>query len=115
LGTALYAPGREILTLMPGGHYDFATGDSIATAQVSGIVALLLAARHGLTADAAYKLLQSTSAHAGSGSTDFAAAAVGTVNACAAMTALLGRGTCTEPTVPVGGPAADLGHRLALH
>jgi len=23
---ALYAPGREILTLLPGGHYDFATG-----------------------------------------------------------------------------------------
>jgi hypothetical protein len=95
--TALYAPGRDILTLMPGGRYDFATGDSIATAQVSGVVALLLAARHGLTADAAYKLLQSTSAHRGSGSGDFAAAAVGAVDACAAMTALLGRGSCTEP------------------
>jgi subtilisin family serine protease len=114
LGTALYAPGREILTLMPGGRYDFATGDSIATAQVSGVVALLLAARHGLTADAAYKLLQTTSAHPGTGSSDVAAA-VGAVDACAAMTTLLGRGTCTEPTVPVGDPAADLAHRLALH
>jgi subtilisin family serine protease len=113
LGTALYAPGREILTLMPGGRYDFATGDSIATAQVSGIVALLLAARHGLTADAAYKLLLSTSAHPGSGSSDVAAAAVGAVDACAAMTALLGRGNCTEPTAT--GSAADLAHRLALH
>ncbi len=32
---ALYAPGREILTLLPGGHYDFASGDSISTAQVT--------------------------------------------------------------------------------
>src|SRR3984957_11063697 len=30
LGSMLYAPGREILTLLPGGHYDFASGDSIA-------------------------------------------------------------------------------------
>jgi hypothetical protein len=33
-GFPLYAPGREIMTLLPGGHYDFASGDSIATAQV---------------------------------------------------------------------------------
>jgi subtilisin family serine protease len=115
LDTALYAPGRDILTLMPGGHYDFATGDSIATAQVSGVVALLLAARHALTADAAYKLLQSTSAHPGNGSGDGDAAAAGAVDACAAMTALLGRGTCTEPTATAGGPADDRAHRLALH
>jgi hypothetical protein len=113
LDTALYAPGRDILTLMPGGRYDFATGDSIATAQVSGVVALLLAARHGLTADAAYKLLQSTSAHPGSGSSDLAAAVVGAVDACAAMTTLLGGEACKEPTAT--GPAADLAHRLALH
>src|SRR5882757_9921905 len=36
--TVLYAPGREILTLLPGGHYDFASGASIATAQVSGVI-----------------------------------------------------------------------------
>jgi subtilisin family serine protease len=111
--TALNAPGRDILTLMPGGRYDFATGDSIATAQVSGVVALLLAARHTLTADAAYKLLQSTSAHPASGSSDVAAAAAGAVDACAAITALLERGTCTEP--PATGPADDRAHRLALH
>ncbi|MGD0505759.1 MAG: S8 family serine peptidase [Steroidobacteraceae bacterium] len=111
--TALYAPGRDILTLMPGGRYDFATGDSIATAQVSGVVALLLAARHTLTADAAYKLLQSTSNHPASGSGIVAADSTGAVDACAAMTALLGRGTCTQPTAT--GPADDRAHRLALH
>ena len=39
----LLAPGRGILTLAPGGHYDFASGSSLATAEVTGIVALLLA------------------------------------------------------------------------
>jgi subtilisin family serine protease len=39
----LLAPGYGILTLVPGGHYDFASGSSLATAEVTGIVALLLA------------------------------------------------------------------------
>ncbi len=33
----LLAPGNEILTLMPDGHYDFASGSSLATAHVTGI------------------------------------------------------------------------------
>nr|WP_315425677.1 S8 family serine peptidase [uncultured Albidiferax sp.] len=40
---ALFAPGRDILTLEPGGRYDFATGSSMAAAHVSGMVALLWA------------------------------------------------------------------------
>jgi len=39
----LPAPGHDVLTLMPGGHYDFASGSSLATAHVSGAIALLLA------------------------------------------------------------------------
>jgi subtilisin family serine protease len=39
----LLAPGHGILTLVPGGRYDFASGSSLATAEVTGIVALLLA------------------------------------------------------------------------
>jgi Subtilase family len=112
--TALYAPGRDILTLMPGGHYDFATGDSIATAQVTGIVALLLATHHALTAAATYKLLQDTSAPPRTGSGNLANAA-GAVDACAAVTALLGRGTCTQPTGTGGGAPDDRNHHLALH
>ena len=41
--TALHAPGREVLTLTPQGHYDFQSGSSLAVAGVSGIVALLRA------------------------------------------------------------------------
>jgi hypothetical protein len=112
--TAVYAPGRDILTLMPGGRYDFATGDSIATAQVTGVVALLLATRPALTASAAYKLLQDTSTPPGFGSGDIATTAR-SVDACAAVTVLVGRGTCTQPTGTAGGPPDQRAHRLALH
>jgi subtilisin family serine protease len=54
--TVLRAPGKEILTLAPAGGYDFATGSSLAVANVSGIVALLRARRH-LTSVAAHALL----------------------------------------------------------
>lgn len=37
----LAAPGRRILTLTPGGGYDYASGSSLATAHVSGAAALL--------------------------------------------------------------------------
>jgi subtilisin family serine protease len=99
----VFAPGREILTLLPGGHYDFASGDSIATAQVSGVVALLLARNPGLTAGDAYGLLRNTSSSSADGTL---------VDACAALVSLMGKGSC--------GPAADTRHavaeqHLALH
>ena len=97
---AVYAPGNDILTLMPGGHYDFASGDSIATAQVTGVVALLLAKNHALTASAASKLLRDTSVRA-EGGADVAVH----VDACVAVVTLVGRGSCT----------ADQSARVALH
>jgi Subtilase family len=109
LGTALYAPGREILTLLPGGHYDFATGDSIATAEVSGVLALLLAKNAGLTAADAYRLLRDTSSHAGGlgGGTR--------VDACAAVVTLVGHGICNPMTDTGHRIADDLGQSVALH
>jgi hypothetical protein len=85
----LYAPGHEILTLLPGSHYDFASGDSIATAEVTGVVSLLLAKDHGLSAAATYDLLRRSSAHPGTaGDGEY-------VDACAAVIALMGHGSCT--------------------
>jgi subtilisin family serine protease len=98
LASVLYAPGREILTLLPGGHYDFASGDSISTAQVTGVVALLLSKDRRMSGTVAYQLLRGTSSHSGT--------AVGEsehVDACAAVVTLVGRGTCNTP---------DAGHRL---
>jgi subtilisin family serine protease len=89
LATALYAPGREILTLLPGGRYDFASGDSISTAQVTGVVALLLAKNPGLSPDAAYRILRDTSSRS-----DVDVGDNDHVNACAAVVSLMGRGSC---------------------
>lgn len=93
IASALYAPGREILTLLPNGHYDFATGDSIATAQVTGIVALLLAKNEALSPAAAYKLLRDTTTPMSADGDDS-----GHVDACAAVVALVARGSCTPST-----------------
>jgi subtilisin family serine protease len=107
-GAAVYAPGKDILTLMPGGHYDFASGDSIATAQVSGVVALLLAKDRNLTAAATSKLLRDTSVRA-------EASGDGTVHvdACAAVVALVGRGSC-PPDARIEAKI-DPTARVALH
>jgi subtilisin family serine protease len=88
---AVSAPGREILTLLPGGHYDFASGVSIATAQVSGVVALMLAKNPSLGAAAAARLLRDTS------STGGAESARG-VDACAALVMLSHQGSCRART-----------------
>lgn len=41
---ALPAPGRHVLTLRPEGDYDFESGSSVAAAELTGIVALLMSA-----------------------------------------------------------------------
>ncbi len=103
-GSPLHAPGQEILTLLPGGHYDFASGVSLATAQVTGAIALLLASNPHLTAAAAYQVLRETSvAVAAAGP---AAGGDATIDACAAVAAVAGRGNCREEA------AAD---RVAMH
>jgi hypothetical protein len=108
IDTVLYAPGREILTLLPGARYDFASGASIATAQVSGVVALMLAKNPGLSATSAYRLLRDTSSPL--------KAVDGTikgVDACAAVVTLVGRGSCHGREAD-GSPDSS-GNRVALH
>jgi hypothetical protein len=97
----VYAPSREILTLLPGGHYDFASGVSIATAQVSGVVALLLAKNSALSASDALRLLRDTSRRPAGGDGLL-------VDACAAVISLIGRGACA-PTTDAGGPLHSAG------
>lgn len=80
----LRAPGREVVTLVPGGHYDFVSGPSVATAHVSGAIALLLARRANLDRDTVYRLLERSGSQ---------------INACVALT-LLAPGpaaTCATP------------------
>lgn len=56
---ALSAPGADILTTGPRGTYDFFSGSSLAAAHVSGVAALLLEHRPGLTTAELRRLLAS--------------------------------------------------------
>jgi len=76
--SVIYAPGHDVLTLTPGGHYDFLSGSSISTACVSGIAALMLAVDRHLDAEHVYAALKASS---GAGPTRM-------VNACNALAAV---------------------------
>lgn len=78
-GEVVHAPGRDVLTLTPGGHYDFLSGSSFSTAYVSGIAALLLAVNPDL--DTAH-ILAALKGSAAEGS------AKQIVNACNALAAV---------------------------
>jgi subtilisin family serine protease len=49
LAQLISAPGDKVLTTLPHGTYDFISGSSIAAAEVSGIIALLLEIKPDLT------------------------------------------------------------------
>ncbi len=76
----LLAPGHDVLTLVPGGHYDFASGSSLAAAEVSGIVALMLSERPHLTANEVRSLLLRSSHRV-----QTPAGEIHVVDACAAL------------------------------
>jgi subtilisin family serine protease len=79
------APSVHVLTLRPRAQYDFVSGTSAATAEVTGVVALLLASDPHLNATAIQKLLKRT---AGSGSQANPAEALSTANSVDASAAL---------------------------
>jgi subtilisin family serine protease len=77
------APGDDILVPVPRGGYDYASGSSLSAAQVSGIVALLVASRPGLTSNEVSKLLLDSRPTAGT-----------SVNACRALAQLMQKSGC---------------------
>jgi subtilisin family serine protease len=85
----LLAPGHGILTLVPGGHYDFASGSSLATAEVTGIVALILADGRRMPAAKIEQILTRSSRQLTT-----PAGVVTSVNACAALADALDRADC---------------------
>lgn len=84
----LFAPGSEVLTLLPEGRYDFLSGSSFAAASVSATIALLRSKDKDLTADLARKLLSTTATTLSDSAPS--------INACAALTKLLGQGDCRQ-------------------
>jgi hypothetical protein len=53
----LRAPAEHVLTLRPGGEYDFVSGTSVAAAEISGVIALLMSASRKHLAPAAVEAL----------------------------------------------------------
>ncbi len=58
LNGSISAPSEKILTTLPHGTYDFISGSSIAAAEISGVIALLLELKPDLTAAGANAILQ---------------------------------------------------------
>ncbi len=77
------APGDDILVPVPEGGYDYASGSSLSAAHVSGIVALLIAQRPGLTSNQIITLLVASRPTVDE-----------SVNACRALAELLQRTGC---------------------
>lgn len=91
----LLAPGHGILTLVPGGHYDFASGSSLATAEVTGIVALLLADGRRLPQARVEQILTRSSRQLTTPAGIFTS-----VDACAAVADALARAGCETSDPP---------------
>jgi subtilisin family serine protease len=87
---ALAAPGVDILAPAPHARYQTTSGTSIAAAHVSGIAALLLERKPGLTPDAVRKVLLSSATDLGSKGRDDQFGA-GLANAYRAISSLQGR------------------------
>jgi subtilisin family serine protease len=112
-GKHLLAPGHEILTLVPDGHWDFASGSSIAAAEVTATVALLLAGRPHMAPTELYRVLALTSR-----SLTTHGAPLVSVNACAALAEVLQREGCEPGRSSVAsseGASAALPARLRTH
>jgi subtilisin family serine protease len=85
----LRAPARDIVTLVPNGHYDFASGSSLATAQITGVVALILARNQKLGVTRLRAMLaSSTERH------DTTRGPFHSVNACTALAQLVRGAVC---------------------
>jgi subtilisin family serine protease len=85
LDVALSAPGREILTTTPNAGYAFLSGNSLAAAHVTGVVALLLEREPAIGA-ARLELVLAESSTSG--------APAKSISACRALARLVGTGLC---------------------
>lgn len=84
-GAPLSAPGVDILVPVPGGGFDYASGSSLSAAHVTGVIALMMAARPGVSQDDVVSLLAGSRAEG-----------KGSINACRALAKLLDRTGCLD-------------------
>jgi subtilisin family serine protease len=89
LAENITAPGDKVLTTLPHGTYDFISGSSIAAAEVSGVVALLLEIKSDLTLADTHTILQKSKLVSKDG-------VITGVNANAALNALCETTACSD-------------------
>jgi subtilisin family serine protease len=107
--SVLFAPGVDVLTLVPGGRYDFLSGSSLAAASVSGGIALLLARDRTLRAADARAILARSSRLVSldkSGEKDAHGGRAASVDLCAAVAAVVRESSCAG--VPSSGELDSL-------
>lgn len=83
------APGEKVLTTLPQGTYDFISGSSIAAAEVSGIIALLLELKPDLSLTETKQVLQKATSQPNVNS-------IAVVNASTAVLALCQTTECPQ-------------------
>lgn len=89
LAASISAPGDKVLTTLPHGTYDFISGSSIAAAEVSGVIALLLELKPNLTVAETRAILQKSKIRSKDGT-------VSGLNANIALNSLCESNTCPE-------------------
>jgi filamentous hemagglutinin family protein len=105
---ALAAPGVNILVPAPNGGVQMTTGTSVATANVSGVAALLLAEKSSRTPEDIRAILVSTAKHLGATGINpqFGAGLVDPLRALQAAPPVAGRSAAAAPIGPVQQVAA---------
>jgi subtilisin family serine protease len=81
----LAAPANEVLTTTPGSRYAFLTGNSLAAAHTTGVVALLMERQPDLDAERIAAILTSTTTYS---------AGTASINACRAVARIAGTASC---------------------
>jgi subtilisin family serine protease len=86
----LAAPATEVLTTTPGSSYAFLTGNSLAAAHTTGVVALLKERQPDLDAERIAAILTATTSYA---------PGTASINACRAVARIAGTEPCatTDP------------------
>ena len=98
------APGHEVLTLAPLGRYDYFSGASLSSAMVSGIVALLLEHRRGISPKEMATLLERTAFPLAAASAPATSAgSLRVVDACRAVAAVMQSASCVDRAPRVAG------------
>jgi len=95
---ALPAPGHDVLTTTPNAGYAFLSGNSLAAAHVSGVIALLLERAPALDAGRLALVLGESSDHP---------APVRSISACRALLSLTGTARCRSGFSRESGIAAE--------